>query len=83
MAITVVIATAEWQVVKAGPADVNFQNKASDSVLYATASSTPSDGVVLRGGEIHPVAIGEGESLYVRNVESWRAYTCQVVAIDA
>lgn len=84
MATTSITATTVWKVALSGPADVNLQNVSrSATVQYSVAGATPSEGegAILRPLEIHPVVIGEGESLYVRT--DGTPALASLVAVDA
>lgn len=70
MATAVTVTSAAFAAVVAGPLDVYFQSHGPYEVKYRVATtaaqSIDADAMVLAKGEIHPVRIPDGSSLYAR-----------------
>lgn len=81
MAEYTAVPTSTRSALVAGAVDVNLQNQGSCLLRYATHTTTPTGvGMTLKPGQVHPVKVAAGSSLYVWAQDA--SADARVVAID-
>lgn len=78
--------TGTWTSIAAGPLQVNAQADGGVAVQYTTAATPPAAsfvGISLANGDVHPIDVYSGQSLYARVTPHLGVTAGRIIAVDA